>query len=63
MSSALAALLASAVHTTADLAVTGLIPWVIYSKFGLAILRKASLNLNLVWAAALVVTSVLTLLI
>jgi len=63
MSSALAALLASAVHTTAYLAVTGLIAWVIYSKFGLAILRKAWLNLNLVWAAALVVTSVPTLLI
>jgi hypothetical protein len=63
MSSALAALLASAVHTTADLAVTGLIPGVIYSKFGLAIVRKAWLNLNLVWAATLVVTSVLTLLI
>ena len=63
MSSALAALLASAGHTTAYLAVTGLIAWMVYSKFGLAILRKAWLNLNLVWAAALVVTSVLTLLI
>jgi hypothetical protein len=58
-----AALLATAVHTTAYLAVTGLIAWVVYSKFGLAILRKAWLNLNLVWAAALVVTSVVTLLI
>jgi hypothetical protein len=60
--SPIAALLATAVHTTAYLAVTGLIAWVVYSKFGLAILRKAWLNLNLVWAAALVVTSVLTLL-
>ncbi len=63
MSSALAALLATAFHTTAYLAVTGLIAWVVYSTFGLAILRKAWLNFNLVWAAALVVTSVLTLLI
>ena len=61
--SPLAALLATAVHTTAYLAVTGLIAWVVYSKLGLAVLRKAWLNLNLVWAAALVVTSVLTLLI
>jgi hypothetical protein len=61
--SPLAALLATAVHTTAYLAVTGLIAWVVYSKFGLAILRKTWLNLNLVWAAALVVTSVVTLLI
>lgn len=60
--SPLAALLATAVHTTAYLAVTGLIAWVVYSKFGLAILRKAWINLNLVWAAALVVTSVVTLL-
>jgi len=61
--SPLAALVATAVHTFAYLAVTGLIAWVVYSKFGLAILRKTWINLNLIWAAALVVTSVLTLLI
>jgi hypothetical protein len=60
--SPLTALLATAVHTIAYLAVTGLIAWVVYSKFGLAILRKAWLNLDAVWAAALVVTSVVTLL-
>ncbi len=60
--SPLAALLATAVHTIAYLAVTGLIAWVVYSKFGLAILRKAWLNLDVVWAAALVVTSVVILL-
>jgi len=58
----LAALLATAVHTIAYLAVTGLIAWVVYCKFGLAVLRKAWLNLNVVWAAALVVTGVATLL-
>jgi hypothetical protein len=60
--SPLAALLATAVHTIAYLAVTGLIAWVVYSKFGLAILRKAWLNLDAVWAAALVLASVVTLL-
>jgi len=60
--SPLAALLATAVHTAAYLAVTGLIAWVVYAKFGLAILRKAWLNLDVVWAGALVVTSVVTLL-
>jgi hypothetical protein len=60
--SPLAALLATAVHTAAYLAVTGIIAWLVYSKLGLAILRKAWLNLNLVWGAALVVTSVVTLL-
>jgi hypothetical protein len=59
--SPLAALLATGVHTTAYLAVTGLIAWVVYSKLGVAVLRKAWLNLNLVWAAALVVTSLVTL--
>jgi hypothetical protein len=58
----LATLLATAVHTIAYLAVTGLIAWVVYNKVGLAILRKAWLNLDVVWAAALVVTSVATLL-
>jgi hypothetical protein len=58
----LAALLATAVHTTAYLAVTGLIAWAVYTKFGLAILRKAWINLDVLWAAALVITSVATLL-
>ena len=57
----LAALLATGVHTTGYLVVTGLIAWVVYSKVGLAILRKAWLNLNLVWSAALVVTGLVTL--
>jgi hypothetical protein len=60
--SPLASLFATALHTIAYLAVTGLIAWVVYSKFGLVILRKAWLNLDWVWAAALVVTSVVTLL-
>lgn len=57
----IAALLATAVHTAGYLAVTGLIAWVVYTKFGLAILRRAWLNLNLIWAAALVVTGLITL--
>ena len=60
--SPLAALLATAVHTTAYLVVTGLIAWVVYRKFGLAVLRKSWLNLDMVWAATLMVTSVVTLL-
>jgi hypothetical protein len=60
--SPLAALLATVVHTTGYLAVTGPIAWLVYSKLGLAVLRKAWLNLDLVWAAALVVTGVVTLL-
>jgi len=62
-SSPLAVLLATAVHTAAYLAVTGVVAWVVYSKFGLAILRKAWVNLNVVWAAALVITSLVTLIV
>jgi len=61
--SPVAALLATAIHTIAYLTVTGLIAWGVYSKFGLAILRKAWLNLDVVWAAALVVTGAATLLV
>lgn len=59
----LAGMLATGVHTIAYLAVTGLIAWVIYRKLGLALLRKAWVNFDLLWAAALVVTGVVTLLI
>jgi hypothetical protein len=58
--SPLVALLATGVHTIAYLAVTGLIAWMVYSKFGLAILRRAWLNLNVVWAVALVIASIIT---
>ena len=51
------------VHTAAYLAVTGLVAWVVYTKLGLAILRTAWLNLNQVWAGALVVTGLVTLMI
>jgi len=58
-----AALLATAIHTAAYLAVTGLIAWVVYTKVGLAVLRKAWLNLNVAWAIALVVTGLVVLVI
>lgn len=61
--SPLAAMLATGVHTIAYLAITGLLAWVVYRKFGLALLRKAWVNFELVWAAALVVTGLVTLLI
>jgi hypothetical protein len=59
-SSPLAALLATAVHTTTYLAVTGFVAWVVYSKLGLGILRKAWPNINFVRAAVLVVTGMVT---
>jgi hypothetical protein len=59
----LAGMLATGTHTLAYLAVTGLLAWVVYRKLGLALLRKAWLNFDLVWAAALVATGAVTLLI
>jgi len=58
-----AALLATGVHTIAYLAVTGLIAWVVYEKIGLALLRKAWFNFDLLWALALVVTGLITIVI
>lgn len=60
--SPLAGMLATGVHTFAYLAVTGLVAWVVYRKLGLAVLRKAWFNFDLIWAAALVVTGLVTLL-
>jgi hypothetical protein len=61
--SPLAGMLATGVHTVVYLAVTGVLAWVVYRKLGLALLRKAWLNFDLVWAAALVATGLVTLLI
>jgi hypothetical protein len=63
MAGPVAGMLATGVHTIAYLAVTGLIAWVVYRKLGLALLRKAWINFDLVWAAALIATGLVTLLI
>jgi hypothetical protein len=61
--SPLAGMLATGVHTFAYLAVTGLIAWVVYRRFGLGLLRKAWFNFDVLWAVALVATGLMTLLI
>jgi hypothetical protein len=55
-------MLATAVHTTAYLSVTGLLAWAVYRKLGLALLRKTWFNFNLVWGVVLVATGLFTLL-
>jgi hypothetical protein len=57
----LAGLVATGVHTIGYLAATGLVAWVVYRKFGLAILRTAWFNLDAMWAAALLLTGFVTL--
>jgi hypothetical protein len=54
-------LLAIAVHTLGYLLLTGTIAWVVYKWMGLSFLGKAWLNLDLVWAMALIATGGLTL--
>jgi hypothetical protein len=52
---------AVAVHTAAMFLVMGVIAVVVFEKVGLAILRRAWVNLDLIWAAALIVTGALSL--
>ncbi|MGA8538544.1 MAG: hypothetical protein WB566_03550 [Terriglobales bacterium] len=51
------------VHTLGYLLVTGLIAFVVYEKVGLEVLRKAWVNLDLIWAMALIVTAGVTMLV
>jgi hypothetical protein len=57
-----AQLLAITIHTCGYLVLTGTIAWVVYKWVGLSLLRKAWLNLDVVWAGALIATAGLTLL-
>jgi hypothetical protein len=55
--------LALLVHTLGYLLVTGLIAFIVYRKLGLEVLRKTWVNLDLLWAVALMATAGFTLLI
>jgi len=48
------------IHTAGYLVVTALLAVVVYEKLGLRILRRAWINVDLIWAAALIVAGVLT---
>ena len=50
--------MAALVHTAGYLLVTGVIAVIVYEQVGLRFLRTAWVNLDLVWAVALVVTGV-----
>ena len=50
-----------ATHTTAKLAVMLVIAVVVYRKLGLAFLRRGWLNVDLLWAAALILAGLVTL--
>jgi hypothetical protein len=54
--------MAVVVHTLAYLITMTVAAWIVYRKLGLRLLRKAWLNVDWVWAGALVVTGVIVLL-
>jgi hypothetical protein len=55
-----AGVIAATVHTAGYLLVTGLIAVIVYERVGLRFLRMAWVNLDLVWAIALVATGMAT---
>jgi hypothetical protein len=57
------AVLAVAVHTLGYLVITGTVAYVVYEKIGLNALRTSWVNLDLVWAMALIVTASVALLV
>ena len=54
--------MAVGIHTVAYLVVMALAAWVVYRKLGLTLLRTAWINLDWLWAGALVVTGAVVLL-
>jgi hypothetical protein len=55
------ALLATGLHAVGYLAVTAFVAVLVFEKLGVGILRRAWINLDVIWAAALMVTGTLTL--
>jgi len=54
---------ATLIHTLGYFTVTTAVALLVYRKFGLAMLRRAWVNLDLIWAIALVVTGLVALLV
>ena len=46
------------IHTAAYFLVMAAVAWLVYEKLGVGLLRRAWINLDLIWAAALIVTGV-----
>ena len=59
---AVAAIIATVLHAASYLLVTAAIALLVFEKLGIGVLRKAWLNVSVVWAVALIGTGVATLL-
>jgi hypothetical protein len=55
------ALLATGLHAVGYFAVTAFMAVLVFEKLGVGILRRAWINLDVIWAAALIVTGIVTL--
>ena len=58
-----AALFATGLHALSYLAVTAFVALLVFEKLGVGILRRAWLNLDVIWAGALVATGAMTLMV
>jgi hypothetical protein len=58
----LTGLMATLVHAAGYLIVTAFAAWIVYEKLGVGLLRRAWINLDFVWAGALIATGILTVL-
>lgn len=56
----LAALAGTALHSVGYLLVTGVVAVVVYERLGLRLLRRAWINVDILWAVALVVTAIVS---
>jgi hypothetical protein len=56
-------LVATALHAAGYLVMTAVVALIVFEKLGLGLLRKAWLNTDAMWAAALIVTGIATLLV
>lgn len=59
--SGLAGIAAVSIHTLAYLLVTGVVAWLVYTRIGLAVLRRAWFNVDRIWAISLLVAAGITL--
>jgi len=50
------------VHGASYLLVTTVIAWIVFAKVGVGLLRRSWINLDVIWAGALIVTGGVTLL-
>lgn len=55
-----AGLAVTLVHTVGYLVVSAGLAWLVFARLGVGVIRKAWINLDLVWAGALIITALLT---